>query len=200
MVYPNTHIGGKLHAIIHIAGCDGDEVVAGTGVPAEAVQNLFVHFVWVFLAGTGEPLNFWMLDLARILGPAFASIALMGFGCGGSWASLICRLTPKMFRCVIVLAGYPFSSGTDELQQKEEATAVCRAIDKVMVVMSKANCLSPSDACATWLRTLLENKARIVVHETWTHNSLRAMFVLGHVQDTVAEQTLEQIHALLYDV
>ena len=105
-----------------------------------------------------------------------------------------------MFRCVIVLGGYPFSSGTDELQQKEEAAAVCAAVDKVMVVMSKADCLSPPDARATWLRTLLENEACIVVHETWTHDSLRTMFVHGHVQDTVAEQTLEQIHALLYDV
>ena len=200
MVYPNTHIGGKLHAVIHIAGCDGDEVVAGTGVPAEAVQNLFVHFVWVFLAGTGEPLNFWMLDVAICLRPSFASMALMGFARGGSWASLLCRLTPKMFRCVIVLGGYPFSSGTDELQQKEEAAAVCAAVAKVMVVMSKADCLSPPDASATWLRTLLENEARIVVHETWTHDSLRTMFVHGHVQDTVAKQTLEQIHALLYDV
>ena len=40
MVVPNNYIGDHaLHAIIHIAGCDGDEAVTSTGVPAEAVQE-----------------------------------------------------------------------------------------------------------------------------------------------------------------
>ena len=105
-----------------------------------------------------------------------------------------------MFRCVIVLGGYPPSPGTDEQQQQEEAAAVCAAVNNVMVVMSKADCLSPPNACAKWLRVLLWNGAHIVVGETWTHDSLRTMFVHGHVQDTLAQETLEEIHALLLDV
>ena len=207
MVVPNNYIGDHaLHAIIHIAGCDGDEAVTSTGVPAEAVQELFVNFAWVFFAGAAEPAqqwreppNFWMLDVAIRLRPSFASMALMGFARGGSWASILCRLRPQMFRCVIVLGGYPPSPGTDEQQQQEEAAAVCAAVDNVMVVMSKADCLSPPNACAKWLRVLLWNGAHIVVGETWTHDSLRTMFVHGHVQDTLAQETLEEIHALLLD-
>jgi predicted esterase len=124
-----------------------------------------------------------MLDVAIRLRPSFASMALMGFARGGSWASILCRLRPQMFRCVIVLGGYPPSPGTDEQQQQEEAAAVCAAVDNVMVVMSKADCLSPPNACAKWLRVLLWNGAHIVVGE-----------------DTLAQETLEEIHALLLDV
>jgi hypothetical protein len=46
-------------------------------LPAEAVQELFVNFAWVFFAGAAEPAqqwreppNFWMLDVAIRLRPS----------------------------------------------------------------------------------------------------------------------------------
>ena len=209
MVYPETYIGGhSLHAIIHIAGCDGDEFVTSRNMPAEAVQSLFHDFAWLFFVGAGvsvqqwrEPPNFWMLDVAQRLSPSFASMGLMGFARGASWASLLARLRPRMFRCVILLGGYP-SPGTIDIQQQQEAAALCAAVAEVMVVASDGDSLSPPDACRAWLRTLQSNGAEIVVHETWTHDSLRTMFVHGHhdVQDSIAEQTLRRIHAMLYNI
>ena len=92
------------------------------------------------------------------------------------------------------------SPRTSEVLQRQEADALCAAVDRVIVVAFEFHSLSPPRADAAWLEALRVGGIQIIFRGGLTHDSLRTMFVHGHVQDTVAEQMLEQIHALLYDV
>ena len=102
-----------------------------------------------------------------------------------------------MFRCVILLGGYP-SPGTNEVQQKQEAQALLAAVDQVMVVASEADSLSPPRAYAAWLEELRRG-AQVIVHQGLTHDRLSTAFVHGVVvrNEDNDQFTLQGILAML---
>ena len=101
-----------------------------------------------------------------------------------------------MFRCVILLGGYP-SPSTNEVQQKQEAQALLAAVDQVMVVASEADSLSPPRAYAAWLEAL-RCGAQVIVHQRLTHHLLSTAFAHGLVRNEDNDQfTLQRILEML---
>jgi pimeloyl-ACP methyl ester carboxylesterase len=209
MVFPQTYTGSPaLHAVIHIAGCDGDEVVVQTKQNKSLgprVQQLFSEFAWIFVLGTTTAkakwrgsLNEWIKQLCDRLSPAFSSMSLLGFSRGAMWASHLAYSRPRMFRCVILLGGYPSSNGQEDMCQ--EAAGLCGAVvaANILVISSRGDTLSPPTAYTAWLDSFRCLGAGVVVHDTWDHARLSTAFVHGHVEgDTAAEELLDRMHAML---
>ena len=103
-----------------------------------------------------------------------------------------------MFRCVILLGGYP-TPESNAKQQQEEAAALCAAVDEVMVVASKGDRACKTESMQAWLHTFQSHNAKVVIHDAWNHGDLYTKFVEGDVsEDAAAEETLERMHAMLH--
>jgi len=211
MVYPATYTRNHtLHAVIYIAGPDGNAVVFQQKKKqkplAPRVQQLISEFAWIFVVGSAqrksrkwrESPNPWILGLTDTMSKCFDSLALVGFSRGAWWASKIAAMKPQAFRCVILLGGYP-SPGANAVQQQEEAAALFAAVDEVMVVASKGGRQCPTETMQAWPQIFQSHNAKVVLHDAWNHGDLYTKFVEGDVlEDAAAQETLERMHAMLH--